>query len=79
MTSPTVRPSLRKAIDGQCRNCIYDPLSRGTWREQVAACASANCSLFAVRPVPRDCLSAGVINRAAVAAVRSKLEPGRHV
>lgn len=74
MTTAACRPSLRKAIDGQCRNCIYDPLSRGTWREQVAACVSANCSLFTVRPVPRDCLARGAIDRIGVGKVRAKLE-----
>lgn len=34
------------------KECIYDPRSgTGTWREQVTACTSYGCPLFAVRPV----------------------------
>jgi hypothetical protein len=44
------KPSLRKAIDGKCRGCSYDPLDRGTWRQQVDACAATRCPLHAVRP-----------------------------
>lgn len=69
--------NLRSAIDAHCRNCIHDPEAPGTWRQQVAACASANCDLFHVRPVPSNCASRGVIQRDAVAAVRAKLE-ARH-
>lgn len=46
------RPSLRAAIDAMCKNCIYDPISPGTWREQVEGCSSSNCPLHAVRPIP---------------------------
>ena len=47
--------SLRKAIDGMCRSCIYDPASGGgTWREQVAQCSAVSCPLWPVRPVPRS-------------------------
>ena len=67
-------PGLRQAIDAHCRACIFDPATPGTWREQVADCASANCRLFDVRPVPRQCVKRGVIQREAVAAVRGKLE-----
>ena len=46
------RPSLRSAIDAKCKDCIYDPGGgNGTWREQVEACASANCPLHSVRPI----------------------------
>lgn len=44
--------SLREAINKRCKQCIYDPYDRGTWREQVAACTSPDCALFAVRPGP---------------------------
>lgn len=66
--------SLRQDVNAKCRECIYDPLARGTWREQVAACCSSNCALHERRPVPRSCMAGGLIDRAAVAAVRSKLE-----
>ena len=70
------RPSLRDALDAHCRACIYDPYATGKWREQVAACTSANCSLFNVRPVPRECVRNGDIDPAKVAAVRAKLNRG---
>lgn len=74
MTSSSRIP-LRSAVNDKCRECIYDPLARGTWREQVAACESGNCPLHEVRPVPRDCMTAGRICRAKVALIRAKLDP----
>jgi len=53
------RPSLRKAIDRHCRDCIFDPYSRGKWRQQVLECASPNCALFEVRPAPTATLPKG--------------------
>jgi hypothetical protein len=61
-------------VNAHCRNCIYDPLASGRWREQVAACLSANCALFDVRPVPRDCMIDGRIHVPSVDAIRSKLD-----
>jgi hypothetical protein len=43
--------SMRKAINGKCRECIYDPQGGGTWRAQVEACTSPGCALYAYRPV----------------------------
>ena len=71
----TSRIPLRSAVNAKCRECIYDPLARGTWREQVAACESGNCALHGVRPVPRDCMAGGRICPAKVAAIRAKLDP----
>lgn len=70
----TARPSRTQAIADKCRECAYDEFARGAWREQVAMCVSVSCPLHAVRPVPRHCVSNGVIDRSAVAAIRSKLE-----
>lgn len=43
--------SLRAAVNAKCRECIYDPHGgNGTWRQQVTACTSPRCPLFAVRP-----------------------------
>ena len=61
------------AIAAKCRDCVYDPCSRGTWREQVADCVSANCALFDFRPVPRPCVVNGRVDPAEVAKVRDKL------
>ena len=43
--------SLRKAINEKCKDCTYDPLDRGTWREQVEACHITDCELWEVRPI----------------------------
>lgn len=67
------RLSLRSAIDDKCKECVYDPLARGAWREQVADCGGVNCRLYSVRPVPRDCRVGGLIDDAKVAEVRRKL------
>lgn len=46
-------PSLRRAINDKCKDCLYDPLQSGTWREQIEACTSGNCPLFPVRPLSK--------------------------
>ena len=45
--------SLRKAINLKCRECIYDPMADGTWRQQIGACTSPNCPLYPHRPTSR--------------------------
>ena len=47
------RPSLRKCIDDNCKNCIYDPKSAGTWRQQVTLCSVTSCALYSVRPATK--------------------------
>lgn len=48
------KPSLRKAINAFCKGCLYDPNGgTGTWREQVSACTSRDCPLYAVRPTAK--------------------------
>jgi hypothetical protein len=43
--------SLRKAINGKCKECIYDPhVGAGSWQKQVTDCTSGGCPLFDVRP-----------------------------
>ena len=42
---------LKKAIDNMCKDCAYDELDKGTWRQQVAACTIKRCPLHSVRPV----------------------------
>ena len=43
--------SLRKAIDGKCRDCSYDPEDKGTWRQQVQSCSDFGCHLHPYRPI----------------------------
>lgn len=46
------RPSMRAAINAKCRECIYDERGgAGTWRQQVEACTSLDCSLYPLRPI----------------------------
>jgi len=45
--------SLRKAIDNKCKDCVYDPANKGTWRQQVEACDIESCPLWPVRPTSR--------------------------
>lgn len=66
--------SLRSAIDAKCRDCIFDRLSAGTWREQVASCVSANCSLHPVRPMPRAVMRGGNVDPEALKALQDRLE-----
>ncbi len=42
--------SLRIPINLKCKDCIYDDLNTGTWRQQVAQCTNYDCPLFEVRP-----------------------------
>jgi hypothetical protein len=44
--------SLRRMINEKCKDCIYDPASSGTWRQQVALCSVKSCTLYDVRPKP---------------------------
>ena len=41
--------SLRKAINEHCKECIFDPLAGGTWRQQVTLCTVSECPLYPVR------------------------------
>ena len=42
--------SLKKAIELKCKDCIYDELDTGSWRQQVENCTDAPCPLWEVRP-----------------------------
>ena len=59
MGDAMTKPSLRSSIDAKCRDCIYDSLEPGGWRQQVAACTCRDCPLFAVRPRPRSLIVRG--------------------
>jgi len=53
MAAPRNTPSLRKAINAKCKECIYDPppYGEGTCIEQIRQCLSPECPLFDVRPM----------------------------
>ena len=42
----------QEAIDAKCKECIFDPLDEGTWRQQVQACEIKSCALHPYRPKP---------------------------
>lgn len=47
-------PSLRKAVNDKCKECIYDQFAGiGNWRQQVEACTATTCPLYPVRPVSK--------------------------
>jgi hypothetical protein len=48
---PAPKKGMRWAINEKCKDCIYDPLDKGNWRQQVQACTSVDCSLYPYRPV----------------------------
>ena len=41
-----------KASAAKCKECIYDELDEGTWRQQVKACDIESCVLHPYRPMP---------------------------
>jgi|SaaInl4_150m_RNA_FD_contig_21_39984_length_367_multi_3_in_0_out_0_2 hypothetical protein len=45
----TSKAGLRGNVDAKCIECIYDPESSGTWRNQVLNCTSPTCPLYPVR------------------------------
>lgn len=48
----TKRLTRKQSINANCKDCIYDPASAGTWRQQVAACPVTTCALYDWRPLP---------------------------
>ena len=54
--------SLRKRVNQHCRDCIYDPKSHGTWRQQVTLCAITSCALHDVRPLTKSRIPSTVLN-----------------
>jgi len=53
--------SLRKAINQHCKQCIVDPCSPGTWRQQVTLCSVENCPLWDVRPMTTSAIPESVL------------------
>ena len=50
-TAPLTR---QKAIEAKCKDCSYDPLDDGTWRQQVERCEITDCALWNYRPKSRS-------------------------
>ena len=61
------------AIAAKCRDCIFDPMAKGSWKEQIADCASSPCALHPFRPVPAY---GGIKDRdARIREARNRLAP----
>lgn len=46
------RKSRSAAISAKCKDCIYDPKAKGSWRSQVEACQQEHtCALHPFRPM----------------------------
>ena len=53
---------LRKCVNQNCKNCIYDNLAAGTWLQQATLCSVISCASYDVRPktarpIPKSVLS----------------------
>ena len=44
----------QQAIDAKCKECTYDQLDDGTWRQQVQRCEIIDCALWKFRPKSRS-------------------------
>ena len=44
--------SLRKPIDQNCKDCIYDSSAPGSWRQQVFLCCMKSCPFWDIRAKP---------------------------
>jgi hypothetical protein len=40
----------QQAINAKCKDCIYDTMAPGNWRQQVTACTVISCPLYEHRP-----------------------------
>ena len=54
--------SLRKAINENCKSCIYDDKATGTWRQQVTLCSVKSCALYEVRPKTTSAIPESVLS-----------------
>ena len=61
----------QQAIDAKCKECTYDPLDDGTWRQQVEQCELTACALYPYRPKSRS----NVPSKAVSAAVQPHYGP----
>lgn len=50
MTAIKNKMSLRQAINNKCKDCTFDYLAEGNWKQQVSLCTVKKCPLWSVRP-----------------------------
>ena len=53
--------SLRKRIDQNCKDCIYDSSAHGTWRQQVFLCCMKSCPFWDIRAKPTSPIPASTL------------------
>ena len=53
--------SLRKRINQNCKDCIYDRHAPGTWRKQVTLCSVKSCAFYDVRPKTTSAIPKSVL------------------
>jgi len=46
--------SLTSAVKQNCKDCTYDPSDKGTFLQQIEACAITVCALHEYRPLTRE-------------------------
>ena len=63
----------QQAIEAKCKECTYDELDEGTWRQQVEQCEITDCALYLYRPKSRS----NATSRAVSAAVQPHYGPIR--
>ena len=44
----------QQAIAAKCKECTYDSLDDGTWKQQVQRCDITDCALYPYRPKSRS-------------------------
>ena len=54
VTSYKPHKTRQQAIEAKCKDCIYDSLDDGTWRQQVERCEITDCALWNYRPKSRS-------------------------
>lgn len=57
-----MKKSLRSAIDAKCKECIYDSVCPGTWRQQVMLCSVEQCPIWPHRPKTQSSIPLSVLN-----------------
>ena len=50
---PERKVSPKQAIGLHCKDCIYDELDVGNWKQQVTACEFTKCNLYPFRPISK--------------------------
>ena len=73
-----MKVSSKKAIANHCKECTYDPLSDGTWRQQVQACTITKCHLYEFRPITLKSISLRRENILASLPVNGAQKPPIH-